>query len=90
MKFNYDRLANLQREDIAKATFLLLTRHQDQPPHVQVASAATMFLLLCESLDVEPQDAMVVVKNALKHRNPKGEDCFNAVKLYIEHELKHR
>ena len=89
MNLNHDLLNNVNRKHISTACFQLLTKMQNEPPHIQIAATCCMFLLLCESFNQEPADIFRMSKNALAYdQQGDSEEHFAAVRDYIKGELK--
>ncbi len=89
MKLNHDLLNNAKRKDVSKASFQILTKLQNEPPHIQAAATCCVFLLLCENFNQEPADIFRMSQNALAYDKDQGsEEHFGAVRDYLKGELK--
>ena len=89
MRLNHDLLNNSNRAEVSAASFKLLTRLQDTPSHIQVASTCCLFLLLCEHFKEPPEVIFRMAKNALAYDNDKAtEEHFGAVRDYLKGEIK--
>ena len=67
--FDRDRLVNINRDDAAKASFKVVDNLQQLPKEHRVAGTCIAFLLMCEHLGVEPQDAFTISNNVMHDRN---------------------
>lgn len=52
-----------------------------------ILGSAYFFLLLCTKHKVEPQDAFVVLKNILAHREGQQDPALIAASMYVENDL---
>lgn len=89
-RFNYDGLNNAPPEEVALASFRLLEVLQDYPAPTQAAATAAAFLLLCEQWKVPPQEVFVATKNLLTDDRHGKAPHFNALRLYLQHEITKR
>lgn len=90
MRLNPDLLNNMPPEAVALASFEVidaLQRHHLYPAN-QVGALAATFLLVCSHLKLDPQDVFTATKNLLMADRYAGRQHFNAVKLYVENEIK--
>jgi hypothetical protein len=85
---NRDGLNNAPIEEVAEASFVLLDKLQLMQPHMQAASTAMLFLLVCEKHQTPPQDIFVAVKNMMASREAGENPHYSALKLYIDNELR--
>lgn len=88
MKFNRDRMANAPRQRVAAMAMTVIDGAQRFEKAVQPLGMAAAFILLCEQLKVNPQDAFTMANNVMinaetGNRTPE----FRAVREYIKHEV---
>ena len=88
MKFNRDRMANAPRQRVAAAAMGTIDGVQHIEKAVQPLGMAAAFIILCEQLGVNPQDAFTMARNVMifaetGNRTPE----FRAVADYIKHEV---
>lgn len=88
MNINPDLLNGIPREEVSKASFLLLTRLQEMSPQTQLAAPCALFLLICEHFKADPADIFRMATNTLAYDKDQGsEQHFGAIRAYIENEL---
>jgi hypothetical protein len=86
--FNRDKMANAPRHRVAAAAVGTIDGVQNFEKAVQPLGMAAAFILLCEQLGVEPQDAFTMAKNVMVFRDSKNTTPeFMAVRDYIKHEV---
>jgi DsbC/DsbD-like thiol-disulfide interchange protein len=73
-------------KQVASASIMVLDGLQSYRPHVQVLSAAAVFLSLCENLGIPAQEAFSTTKNIINGTDGKRNE-FKAVDAYIKGEL---
>lgn len=83
---NIDGLNNAPLAEVAKATFIFLDRLQNLQPHMQAASTAVLFLLVCERHHTKPQDVFTAARNMLASDLAGENPHFNALRMYLKHE----
>lgn len=83
---NQDDLNNIQVAEAANASMALLLVLQDMPAHTQVASIASMFLLIMERYGFNPQDAFSVINNIMNHAEGRRPE-FKAIAQFMREEL---
>ncbi len=88
MRIDKDRLNNASPKDVAQATYGLVDRLQDHPPHIQMAAAALLFLVVSKLWKAQPQDIFVAVGNLMSDPIHGERDEFRALRLYAKHELE--
>ena len=81
-----DMFKSVNVPEVANATMAVIDTIQDTPPHVRVAAISCAFLLMCERVGIEPQDAFSVVTNLMNFADGKRPE-FAAVKAYLEGEV---
>ncbi|WP_142850904.1 hypothetical protein [Telmatospirillum sp. J64-1] len=83
-----DSLNNIPSYHVANATFALIDRLQsDQRPGLHIATAAALFLLICERYGVSAQDAFTVTKNLMNDADNRLVPQFAAIRQYLANEL---
>ncbi len=85
-KLDRTALTNMPILSATKATMTIIDAIQDLKPHEQLAGIAATFLLLADYLEIEPQDAFVIVKNIMNGAEGKRTE-FKAVEAYLEGEF---
>ncbi|MGW8177213.1 MAG: hypothetical protein ACWGQW_00230 [bacterium] len=90
MKLNRDRLNNLPKVEVATSCFNLIRVHQKSPPHVQLASACALYLLLCEAFEISPQEVYDVTSKIMREDliEKESDRQFHAVRDYIKYEIR--
>jgi hypothetical protein len=87
---NRDGLVNAPPKAVATAAFKLLTVLQDEPPHIQAAGMAVVFLLFTEHHRANAQDVMAAASNLLAFDRGAAnkQDAFGALRDYLRYEIK--
>lgn len=86
-RISYDGLNNAPAQEVADASFMVLSTIQTLPQHIQCAATAAVFLMLCEHFRVPAQDVFVATKNILMDEREGQSLSFNTCRLYIQHEI---
>ena len=85
-RLNHDLFNHASAGVVANGAMAIVDKLQDMRPHTQVAAAAAVFLLLCESHKMPAQDAFTVITNIMNHAEGRRPE-FAAVRQYMEEEL---
>ena len=86
-RFNRDLFNNANLHQVCLGSMAIIDRIQSEPPHVQMASMAATFLMLCDHWKVKPQEAFTAVTNMMNHAEGRRVE-FDAVASYIAEELR--
>ena len=84
-----DRLFNADRKDVARTTVEVFDRVQTKPKANQLLALTCAFILMCEALGVDLNDAYVASYNIMADKvNPTGRgEQFDAMKFHLATEV---
>lgn len=80
-------LGMLTPEGTSIAAFRVIDAVQSERPAAQVASVASLFLLLCEHYGLCIRETLELADRLLRDADKQDRDTTRAVKAYIEKEL---
>ena len=83
----HDRIYNATLRQVREATVRVVDAVQVLKPEEQIAGMAATFLLLCERYDYAPRKALEAAENMLRAARYRDESHFEAMRLYLRHEL---
>ncbi len=82
-------VSNADAERVARVSFQLICRLQDESPGVQVAALTALFMLFCETAGLRPADLYSYLTNMMADPLGTGRlKHFQAIKTYIEEDCK--
>ena len=82
-----DDLNNVPSTEVARTSYAVVDTIQHARPMAQVVALAVLFRALCETYRVDPRDVFTVVGNMLASKEAEARPEFDALVLYIQHEL---
>lgn len=85
-----DALGYLNKNEVATAAFSVIDRVQTLHPAVQVQALATVYLLLIDTLGLNPREELTRAEYIMKDADRRFDYTFKAVRQYIEEEIRGR
>jgi len=74
--------------ETATVAMAVIDRVQQYPKGDRAVGMAAAFLILCESLGVDPRRALEIAGNVMRAATYRQENAFSAVKLFMEREVR--
>jgi hypothetical protein len=78
---------NADPKRVAQASFYVIDKLQNFPPHLQLMGLAAALLTASDTFKVEAQDIFTVTKNLMNSKEGLRPE-FAAIRDYIKYELK--
>ncbi len=86
----FDEINNADQRTAANAAMSVIDRLQDYRPAVQAHALATGFLVMCETLKLNPAEVFQRSQNLMAHSDGTRRAEFRALKAYMENEVAER
>lgn len=83
-----ERIMNTDLRDVRQAAVQVIDSVQVLRPEEQIAGLGVLFLMLCDRFDLPPRRALEAASNMLLGARYRDETHFEALRLYLHHELK--
>lgn len=84
---NRDQMNGADPTEVGKVAIGIADIVQRHRAPEAILGSAYFFLLLSEKFNIEPQDAFVVLKNILAHREGQQNPALIAASMYVENDL---
>ena len=84
-----DKLNSTTLFDLAKCSFSIIDKIQQDPPHIQVQALTSLFLLICKVYKVDVRRMLEQTERIMKDaETQEWRPEFRAIEQYIEKEIK--
>ena len=83
-----DQLSSLNPEEVSQIAFKLIELLQNFSPALQTQGLSTVFILMCDVLELNVREELVRSERIIKDSRYGHHLRFNAIRDYIEGEIK--